>query len=230
MWLCIMWLCISCDCVYHVTVYHVTVYHVTTVHREIFTVKRIHVLNFRIKIFIARWFRNVACFHIFCLHVSFSWTDENILMVKTSRSTVCVSVTVYHVTLCIMWLCVSCDCVSCDCMYHVTVCIMWLRRSGHFHDKNNNFHIKIFYRSPVPQCGMYTYILFSRVSFSSLLWTHENILMVKTSWSAVYVSCDCAISYHHTGRPTRTLIKFLEDLNKQTVAWIVVMYTDVHIN
>ena len=171
---------------------------------------------------------------ILFLCVSFSsllWTDENILVVKTSRSAVCVScdcvyhvtvscdyvyhvtvscdcvyhltvyhVTVYHVTvyimwLCIMWLCVSCDCVSCDYV-----------GSGHFHDKNNNFRIKIFYRSPVPQCSMYTYILFLCVSFTSLLWTwtDESILMVKTSRSAVCVSCDCITWLCHFISPHRT--------------------------
>ena len=94
---------------------------------------------------------------------------------------------------CIMWLCVSCDCVSCDYV-----------GSGHFHDKNNNFRIKIFYRLPVPQCSMYTYILFLCVSFSSLLWTDESILMVKTCRSAVCVSCDCITWLCHFISPHRT--------------------------
>ena len=170
MWLCVSWLCVSCDCV--------SCDCVSCDYRRLgdFHGKNNSHFKFRIKIFIAHWFRNVACFHIFFARFIFvNWRKY----FHGENFPIC--------SMCIMWL-----------------CIMWLRRSGHFHDKNNNFRIKIFYRSPVPQCSMYTYILFSHVSFSSLLWTHENILMVKTSRSAVCVSCDCITWLCHFISPHRT--------------------------
>ena len=97
MWLCVSWLCVSCDCV--------SCDCVSCDYRRLrdFHGKNNSHFKFHIKIFIARWFRNVACFHIFFAHFIFvNWRkyfhDENF--------PIC--------SMCIMWLCVSCDYVDRD--------------------------------------------------------------------------------------------------------------------